>query len=83
MTIFDEVVEACGLAAFLAQDVVCRACRAAGIEPAALTRENLPALAPSLRKSLSLFVTRSQLERSMEAISALSRTPVRGMKKGG
>jgi hypothetical protein len=69
--LFDEVVARCGLAGFLAQDVVRRACDAVGLSPEGLTREQLPSLAPSLRKSLSLFIKPRELDFVMRAIDGL------------
>ena len=71
MRLFDEIVARCGLASFLAQDVVQRACRTVDLEPESLTREQLPLLAPSLRKSLSLFIRQRQLDRAMRDIASL------------
>jgi hypothetical protein len=71
--LFEKVLAACGLASFLARDVLTRACVSAGVDPQRLTKERLSGLLPIIRKSLALFVEKKQLDRVMHSIGDLAR----------
>lgn len=71
---FDEICDALammGLSRMIASPMVTHACKVAGLAPESLGPEHIAALAPTLERSLRMYLGADQIGRSLESIRAL------------
>jgi len=77
---FDQVCEALalmGLSRVIAAPVVTHACKTAGLDPAALRREDVQSLGPVLERSLRMYLGEEQVAQSLRRVYALSLSSAR------
>jgi hypothetical protein len=70
--LFDEVVEASGLAHLIAPYAVSRLLVRAGVSPRELTTEDLARALPELEEGLSVYLQGEDLQRAVEALRRLA-----------
>jgi hypothetical protein len=71
-TLFDQVVEASGLAAVVAPFTVSRLLLRADVQPDGLTRESLSRALPELEAGLAVYLRDDELDRAVAAVRALA-----------
>jgi hypothetical protein len=70
--LFDEVVQATGLAEIIAPFTVSRLLVSADVSPHELTRESLAAALPELERGLSVYLGGPELERALSRLRSLA-----------
>ncbi len=68
---YESVVAASCMSPLVATSVVSRACEMTGVEPQALTPEQLRDVLPALRKGMSIFLTNPEIDRALRRLEAL------------
>ena len=68
----DVVVAASGLSKMVGRSAIERACLKAGVDPDALTRENLARVVPDIELIIRMFATPAVVEERMAAIRMLA-----------
>jgi hypothetical protein len=81
-TLFDKVVSEAGLATLLAEGVVLRACRRAGIaDPQNLKKPELQRLLPHLKVSLETYLARPRVTERLLVLENLTRSSSSGYNR--
>ena len=70
--LFDEVVEASGLAEVIAPFAISRLLVRAGVSPRELTREDLTRALPELEQGLAVYLHGEELVRAVDALRRLA-----------
>ena len=70
-TLFDQAVEATGLNALVAPFTVSRLLVRAGVEPRALTHDELERALPEIENGIRVYLSRAECEQAMTRLRAL------------
>jgi hypothetical protein len=73
--LFESLVTASGLSPIFARSTMKRACERAGLNPDAMSRNDLLKALPGIRKALETFLPPEDVDKKMREISKLASPP--------
>jgi DNA-binding response OmpR family regulator len=77
--LFEQVLSVSGLQQLVGRGGLRRALERAGVEPRTLNADGLEKAMPEIRRTLSIFLSKEEVERSVELISALTHRTTRSL----